>query len=69
EHHRELQAASAAHRAHHARVHDATQALVGQLLEIEHAELQLIRNNAEVETPVAQRIQARLDAQRVKDRR
>ena len=69
EHYRQLQASSVAHRAHHARVHDATRDLVGQLLEIEHAELQLIRNSGEVETPVAQRIQARLDALRLNDRR
>ena len=68
ERYRALRLASAGKRAHDARLHDATRQLVGQLLEIEHDELQLIRNSAAVDPPVAQRIQSRLDVLRQHDR-
>ncbi|HET9982851.1 MAG TPA: Na+/H+ antiporter [Longimicrobiales bacterium] len=61
---REMRLASDAEQTREAQFHDATRRLLEHLLEVEHAELQRIRNSAAVETPVAHRIQARLDVLR-----
>jgi hypothetical protein len=66
---REVRLSGAAEQALEAQLHDGTRQLLGRLLEIEHAELQRIRTGTDLDTPVARRIQSRLDALRLRDGR
>ncbi|HEX9106211.1 MAG TPA: Na+/H+ antiporter [Longimicrobiales bacterium] len=58
---RDLRLSSPAEQAHDIRLRDATRNLLGQLLEIEHEQLQALRESASLDSPLAQRIQSRLD--------
>lgn len=66
---REVRQSDVTEQAREAQLHDSTRNLLGRLLEIEHAELQRIRTGTELDTPVARRIQSRLDALRLREGR
>ena len=66
---REVRLSGAAEQALEAQLHDGTRQLLGRLLEIEHAELQRIRTGTDLDTPVARRIQSRVDGLRLRDGR
>lgn len=64
---RDARLSDVAEQALEARLHEGARLLLGHLLEIEHVELQRIRTGTDLEPPVAQRIQSRLDALRLRD--
>jgi CPA1 family monovalent cation:H+ antiporter len=66
---RELRLSDASEQALEAKLHQGTRRLLGRLLEVEHAELQRIRTGTDLDTPVARRIQSRLDMLRLRDGR
>jgi CPA1 family monovalent cation:H+ antiporter len=66
---REARLSDAAVQALEAELHEGTHRLLGHLLDIEHTELQRIRAGTDLDTPVARRIQSRLDALRLRDGR
>lgn len=61
--------AGEAHEVHEARLREDTRRLLGELREIEHAELQRIRAGTDLDTPAARRLQSHLDALRLRDGR
>lgn len=65
----EMRAASDTVQANNAQLNEARHQLLGRLLEIEQAELQRMRNSALIDTPVARRLQSRLDTLRLHDGR
>ncbi|HET7584527.1 MAG TPA: Na+/H+ antiporter [Gemmatimonadaceae bacterium] len=66
---RELRLSDTAEQALEAQLREGTDRLLGRLLEIEHAELQRIRIGTDLDTPVARRIQSRLDGLRLREGR
>jgi CPA1 family monovalent cation:H+ antiporter len=66
---REARLSDAAAQALEAQLHEGAHHLLGCLFDIEHAELQRIREGTELDTPVARRIQSRLDLLRLRDGR
>jgi CPA1 family monovalent cation:H+ antiporter len=56
-------------KSHEARLHEDTRRLLGQLHEIEHAELQRIRAGTDLDTPGVRRLQSHLDAVRLQEDR
>jgi NhaP-type Na+/H+ or K+/H+ antiporter len=66
---REVRLSDTTEQALEAQLHEGTRLLLGRLLEIEHAELQRIRAGTDLDTPVARRVQSRLDLLRLRDGR
>lgn len=68
ERHRHLGAATELERAHDARLHRATHALLERLMDVERAELQHMRNSTLIDGLMARRLQRDLDLLRLRDR-
>lgn len=64
---RDIRLTTDAEQANDTRVSVATHQLLGHLLEIEQTELQQLRNDAVIDTPVARRLQRRLDSLRSRE--